>query len=499
MGSTSRHLFCQFFPLLVLTASGLAADAPRRPNILWLIAEDMGPEAMSCSGTPQVWTPNLDRLAEQGVLYTHLYNGMVCSPSRSSFMTGMYATSIGAHNHRSHRDDGYRLPEGVRVLTDWMRDAGYFTANLVQLPPECGFRGTGKTDWNFQYQGKPFDSAAWSDLKGHQPFYAQINFHETHRKFTAPKKADPAKVVIPPYYPDHPVTRQDWAAYLDAASELDRKIGLVLKQLDEDGLADTTVVVFFGDNGQAHVRGKQFCYEEGLHVPLVIRWPKGVAPPAGWTPGTRDDRLLEGIDLAPTMLAVAGAARPPKMQGRVFLGDGCEPLRQYAFGARDRCDETVMRIRTVRDGRYRYIRNFTPEKPFLSPNAYKERSYPVWNLLKELHAEGKLTPAQEFLCRPAMPAEELYDLQADPHEIHNLAASSRPEHQAALVRLRAVLEKWIEDTGDEGRVFEPAATAAAQGATRAPQKPQPGAKPKGGSRDSHGHPRKSRVPTGGPR
>ena len=442
------------------------AEPAARPNILWLIAEDMGPEALSCTGTPQASTPNLDRLASQGVRYTHLYVGPVCSASRSSFMTGMYCTTIAAHNHRSHRDDGYQLPEGVRVLTDWMRGAGYFTANIVQLPPTCDFRGTGKTDWNFTYAGQPFDASNWQELKTHQPFYAQVNFKETHRKYVAPKKADPAKVALPSYYPDHPTTREDWAAYLDSATELDRKIGLVLKQLEADGLADNTVVVFFGDNGQSHVRGKQFCYEEGLHVPLVIRWPKAFTSPSSWKPGTLDDRLLEGIDLAPTMLALAGASKPPKMQGRVFLGDRTEPSREYAFGARDRCDETVMRIRSVRDARYRYIRNFTPDTPFLAPNAYKERSYPVWNLLKELHSEGKLTPAQDALCNPTMTPEELYDLEADPYEVHNLAGSSRPEHRAALERLRGVLEKWVVETNDQGRQFESAAVAAARGATK---------------------------------
>lgn len=457
------------FVLFLVFSTGFVthgAEPLRRPNVLWLIAEDIGPEALSSSGTPQAWTPNLDRLASQGVRYTRCYSGMVCSASRSAFMTGMYATTIGAHNHRSHRDDGYRLPEGVRVLPDWLRDAHYFTANLVRLPAACGFRGTGKTDWNFTYEGRPFDWDSWDNLKAHEPFYAQINFSETHRKFRAPKRADPAKVAIPPYYPDHPIARQDWADYLDSASELDRKIGLILKQLETDGLAESTVVVFFGDNGQAHVRGKQFCYEEGLHVPLILRWPKGVASPKGWKPGTLDNRLIAGIDLAPTTLAMVGAPKPATMQGRIFLGERCEPARQYVFGARDRCDETVMCLRTVRDARYRYIRNFTPDTPFLATNAYKERSYPVWNLLKELHAQGKLTPAQAALCQPRMPPEELYDLQADPHEIHNLATSTRPEHQAAMKRLRGVLEDWIDETGDQGRVFEPAAVAAARGATK---------------------------------
>lgn len=479
LGTLTLFRLCLLVVILGLPPARGDESVPR-PNILWLIAEDMGPEALSRSGTPQVWTPHLDQLASQGLYYTHCYLGHVCSPSRSAFMTGMYATTIGAHNHRSHRDDGYHLPEGVRVLTDWFRDAGYFTANIIQLPPACAFRGTGKTDWNFRYQGKPFDSANWDDLKTHQPFYAQINFHETHRKFIAPRKADPAKVIIPPYYPDHPVTRADWAAYLDSASELDRQIGLVLKQLETDGLADRTIVVFFGDNGQAHVRGKQFCYEEGLHVPLIIRWPKGLPTLARVRPGTCDGRLIEGIDLAPTMLDLAGVTKPPRMQGKSFLGPHAEPPRLYAFGARDRCDETVMRIRSVRDARYRYIRNFTQEKPFLSANAYKERQYPVWNLLKELHAQGKLTPAQEFLCQPTMPAEELYDLEADPHEIHNLVPSEKAEHQATLRRLRGVLQRWIEETNDQGRTFEPADVAAAKGATKTRSKPKGSRKGKQG-------------------
>jgi arylsulfatase A-like enzyme len=443
-----------------------AADAQRRPNILWLIAEDFG-QHLGSYGTKEVWTPHLDRLAADGVRYTRFYdNAPVCSPSRSSFMTGLYQITIGAHNHRSHRDDGYQLPAGVRVLTDWFRDAGYFTANVRQLPPECGFQGTGKTDWNFSYQGKPFDSDNWSELKGHQPFYAQINFHETHRGYHAPKRADAAKVEIPPYYPDHPVTRADWAAYLDSATELDRKVGLVLRQLATDGLADSTMIVFFGDNGQSHVRGKQFCYEEGLLVPLIIYWPKGLPAPRHYQPGRVDSRLIMAIDLAPTMLDLAGVKVPEKMEGRPFLGDHVGPPRQYAFGARDRCDETVFRLRTVCDERYRYIRNFTPDRPFLQKNAYKERSYPVWNLLKELNAQGKLTPEQAVLCAPTMPAEEFYDLKSDPYEIHNLASSADPEHQAALKRLREALTQWIEQTNDQGRIPEPPEVIAAEGKTK---------------------------------
>ncbi len=441
-----------------------AALPPARPNILWLIAEDFGPH-LGCYGETNVHTPNLDQLAAAGVRYTRCFTtAPVCSPSRSAFMTGMYATTIGAHNHRSHRDDGFALPPGVRLLTDWLRDAGYFTANLRELPPALGFRGTGKTDWNFSYTGDAFDTDRWSDLKAHQPFYAQINFRETHRPFNSPTHADPAKVVLPAWTPDHPVARADWAKYLDDATELDRKVGLVLQQLEADGLADNTVVIFFGDNGQAHVRGKQFCYDEGLRVPLLIHWPKNIAPPKNFQPGTVSDQLISAIDLTVTTLEIAGAKKPAKMEGQIFLGKHSEKPRKYVFGARDRCDETVFRFRTVRDARYRYIRNFTPERPFLQANEYKETAYPVWNLLKELHVAGALTPAQEFLCAPTMPEEELYDLQTDPDAIHNLAAS--PKHQATRKHLRAVLEKWMKQTHDQGREVEPLDIVARKGATK---------------------------------
>ncbi len=450
---------------LLVTAPG-RADTPKRPNFLWLIAEDFSPH-LSCYGTKEVATPTLDQLAAEGVRYTRAFTtAPVCSPSRSAFMTGMYQTTIGAHHHRSHRDDGYQLPSGVRVATDWMRDAGYFTANVRTFPQALGLTGTAKTDWNFTYVGKPFDSDRWEDLKAHQPFFAQVNFKETHRRFVSPKRVDPAKVEIPPYYPDHPVTRADWAQYLDAAMELDDKVGKILKQLAADGLADNTVLVFFADHGQAHVRGKQFCYDSGLGIPLIIRWPQSVPMPKQFQPGSVDHRLIAAIDFLPTMLDLVGAQKPPKMQGAVFLGDHAAPPRQYVFGARDRCDETVFRFRTVRDARYRYIRNFMPERPFLQANAYKESSYPVWNLLKELHAQGKLTPVQEFLTASHMPAEELYDLEKDPHEINNLVNSKDPEHQAVLARLSGVLEKWLVESNDQGRIPEPPEVAAAKGATK---------------------------------
>ena len=447
----------------------VAAQAPKKPNILWIIAEDMGPH-WACYGTKEVSTPNLDRLAAKGMRFTRFYTtAPVCSTSRSALMTGMYQTTINAHNHRSHRfGPPNRLPEGVRLLTHWMNDAGYYTANVVTFPKNMNLKGQGKTDWNFLVEGKAFDTANYEDLKKHQPFFAQINFSDSHRAFTAPKHADPAKVVLRPYEPDHPITREDMAKYLDEVTNFDKLVGIVVDRLKADGLLDDTIIIIFGDNGECHVRGKQFCYEEGLRIPLVISWPRNFPAPKHYQPGKVDDRLLMHIDLAPTMLDIAGAKIPPKMQGQAFLGDRAGPNRQYVFGARDRCDMTVMRIRAVADEGYRYIRNFTPDTPYLAFNAYKERSYPVWTLLPKLHKEGKLTPAQAFYCQPRMPDEELYDLKADPHQVVNLATSK--EHQETLKRLRGVLERWIEESNDHGRVMEPPDVVRRESAEKAKKK-----------------------------
>lgn len=447
-----RYLFCFCAVLFILPHAAAGEGGKKRPNILWIISEDMGPH-WACYGTKEVSTPNLDALAKKGVRYTRFYTtAPVCSASRSAFMTGMYQTTIGAHNHRSHRIVPRPLPDGVRLLSHWMGDAAYFTANITVMPKGVQVKGTGKTDWNFEVKGKAFDSKLWSDLKPHQPFFAQINLSESHRAFKSPKHADPAKVALPPYVPDHPIACEDYAKYLDEVTQFDVLVGRILAKLEADGLLENTIIVVFGDNGECHVRGKQFCYEEGLRVPLITVWPKNFPTPKHHEKGTVDDRLLMAIDLAPTMIDIAGAKVPPKMQGQVFLGDRAAKPRQYAFGARDRCDMTVMRIRSVCDQRYRYIRNFTPDTPFLAYNRYKEAQYPVWTLLPKLHKEGKLDAVQAFLCQPRMPDEELYDLKEDPHQIHNLAKSA--DQQKTLARLRGVLNQWIEDTNDQGRVFE---------------------------------------------
>lgn len=431
-----------------LAGSSCQSDAGPRPNILWIIGEDFSPD-LGCYGNGSVHTPNIDRLASQGVRYTNaLFTAPVCSAARSALATGMYQTSIGAHNHRSHRDDGYTLPNGVRLFTEYLREAGYHTSNLRGGELE----GTGKTDFNYNVEN-PFDGTDWSEREEGQLFYAQINFSETHRAFKRfpDRPIDPRTVELPPYYPDHPAVRLDWALYLETAQHLDRKVGRVLQRLDEESLAEDTVVFFFGDHGRPMPRGKQFLYEGGIHVPLIVRIPEKYRP-EGFAPGSTNDDLIASIDITATTLSLAGIDLPSNMEGRPFLGNTAEP-RDHVVSARDRCDETVDRIRSVRTKRYKYIRNYYPDRPYTQQNIYKDTSYPPLQVMRQLHSEAKLTIAQSAFLAPERPEEELYDLEADPYEISNLAGS--PETEQTLEELRGKLEAWIEQTGDQGATAEP--------------------------------------------
>jgi len=487
-----------------------ARSETRRPNILWLIAENIGPD-LGCYGTPLVRTPRLDRLAAQGTRYAKAFStAPICAPARSAFMTGMYATSIDAQHMRSHRHDHYHLPEGVRPLTRRLIEAGYYTANLRTLDGKPV--GTCKIDLNFEVEGpvlrrtaaderrrreaqrapeggtvdtrvqdveneiRLFHTDDWADLKEHQPFFAQVNFPIAERPGrergpgsgwvgsrrapafgtqTHPAVVDPDRVTLPPYYPDHPIARRDWAGYLDCICGLDQRVGEILDRLEADGLADDTIVVFFADHGRIEIRGIGWCYDRGNHVPLIIRWPKSFAPPPQYAGGTVNEQLVSVLDLTATTLACAGLNKPAGMQSRVFLGPNADPPRRCVFTHRDRHDEVVQRIRSVRNDRYRYVRNFIPERPFLFFHGHKDAMYPVIGLLRELHEEGKLNAVQEALLAPRMPDEELYDLENDPYEIDNLAGSDDPEHRRVLRELRGALDDWIDQTNDQGRRLEP--------------------------------------------
>lgn len=425
-------------------AAGPEQSGPR-PNVLWLISEDTSPD-LACYGDTTVKTPWLDQLAHDGAMFTNAFvTGPVCSASRSAFMTGMYQTCIGAHNHRSHRRDGYKLPEPAALITEDFRQAGYFVCNCDGL----NYKKPGKTDWNFTPPADAFDGTDWSQRQPGQPFFAQINFGLTHRPFKRDERnpIDPERVELPPYYPDHPVARRDWADYLESIQLLDTEIGVALTWLEKEGLAENTIVMYFGDHGRPHVRGKQWLYEGGVRIPLIVRWPGRVQP------GSVVDDLVSSIDLAPTALSLAGIRPPRHLQGYPFLGRGKE-ARKYVFAARDRCDETVDRIRCVRSARYKYIRNYYPDRPYTQFNAYKKLQYPVLTLLHVLDEQGRLTPEQARFMSPTRPHEELYDLQWDPFELHNLAGSE--DHRTILREHSQKLDEWIKATDDQGQTPEPA-------------------------------------------
>jgi len=455
------------------SASKPEKEAPngelKHPNILWIIGENLNLD-LGIYGSAYVSTPNLDRLGREGMRFTHVFStSPVCAPSRSAFMTGMYQTTTGTHHMRSHRDDDYRLPEGVRPLTHRLRDVGYFTANISQIGEQVV--GTGKLDLNFVNEGPIYDSEDWSELKSHQPFFATINTPEIEYDIydrlsyakervewvgekEHPQIAIPEQIELPPYYPDHEITRQELARYYNSVSGMDIRVGWILEQLAKEGLADQTIIVFFGDNGRLDARGIHWCWDTGLRVPLIIRWAKDFEPPAGYASGGVNGELISLLDISATTLQMAGIRPPLNMQSRSFLGKNKGPARSYVFSARDRIDETKNRIRSVREKRYHYIRNYMPEQGFASLNRYKEKCFPVIPLMRELHARGELPPAAAELMEP-LPYEQLYDTYADPHEIHNLAESELPEHRAALLRLRAALDTWIIETGDQGEWPEP--------------------------------------------
>ena len=438
-----------------------------QPNILWIVGENFALD-LGIYGAENVHTPNLDSLARSGLLFTNVFaTSPVCAPSRSAFMTGMYQTSTDTHNMRSHRDDDYRLPDGVRPLTHRLEDAGYHTANITHIGDRVV--GTGKLDLNFVNEGPIYQGSDWASLKDNQPFFAQINTPEAEydiydRKSAEkervlwvgedwhPQIATPENVSPPPYYPDHQITREEWARYLNSVSGMDVRVGWILEQLRRDGLAENTIVVFFSDNGRLEARGIHWAWDMGLHVPMIIHYPDGVQVPPQYDRGGVNDDVISLLDLTATTLQMAGIDPIPDMQSRVFLGEDTDPPRTYAFSARDRIDETVMRIRSVRGQRFHYLRNFDAKDGFLTLNRYKEKCFLVKPLMRSMHERGELTGAAAMLMSP-IPDEELYDTEVDPHEINNLAGD--PAYEVQLTGMRQALEAWIDETNDLGRIMEP--------------------------------------------
>ena len=437
-----------FLGLFIFYGCSSDKTEEERPNILWIVVEDM-----SChfgyNGEELVSTPNVDRLAAEGVVFTNAYvTAPVCSACRSAMIMGMYQTSIGAHHHRSSRGEmKIHLPEGIRTIPEYMQEAGYYTCNANH-----NLDGKGKEDYNFVYAtDELYDGFDWTGREDGQPFFAQVQlrggklrnvprwYEEVVEGLDPDILIDDKDVTLPPYYPDMEAFRHDWAVYLNAVQYTDVMVGRVMDRLEQDGLMDNTVVFFIKDHGISQARGKQFLYDEGAKIPFIL-----------WAPGkfrheVKED-LITHIDMAATTLQLAGIEIPEYMDAIPLLGEDYIP-REYIVTARDRCDETVDHIRSVRRDNYKYIRNYLPMRPYLQPCRYKDNK-PWMPVLRDLDRQGKLNEIQQLVTAKTRPAEELYDLSADPFEINNLA--DNVQYKEVLSQLRSDLEGWIAETGDKG-------------------------------------------------
>jgi arylsulfatase A-like enzyme len=422
---------------------------PEKLNILWILAEDASPH-LGCYGETAIKTPNLDALAASGIRFDNAFvTCPVCSPSRSAMVTGMYQTTIGAHQHRSQRTEGkgsgnrdyydsYRLPDSVPLISDLFRQAGYYTCNGAG--PAA--KKPGKTDYNFVSPAAPYDGTDWRACPEGKPFFAQIQLAGGKSRRASIASDDFA---LPPYYPDDPVLRRDWSNYLASWLRQDAEVGQILTDLRQAGVLEHTAIFYLTDHGVSHMRGKQFLYDEGIHVPLIVRLPDRQLA------GTVRQDLVAHIDLAVTSLALAGIAVPEHLQGRDLFGaPGQAP--EFVVSARDRCDETIDIIRSVRTERFKYIRNFISYRSHAQDNQYKDGKEIV-QTMRRLHAEGRLDELQDRVFQPSRPVEELYDLRDDPDETRNLALDDG--YQEQLGQLRATLYDWMVASGDLGLCPEP--------------------------------------------
>lgn len=443
---------------ILTPAPGVAAG---RPNVVWILVDDMSAH-FSCYGETAIRTPHLDQLAAEGTRFSRAFvTAPICSISRSSLLTGCYQTTINCQNHRSGSAKfPIPLPVGMKTVPQMLKEAGYHTGNLSfdDFMRTNGPVRIAKTDYNFVWdRNSTYDTDHWSERRDGRPFFAQIQLNGGKHRGQRLGPQWPTRVrarlgsvtptnafALPPWLPDDPVIRADWAQYLDTVRFTDWEVGQIVERLKAAGELDRTIIFFWTDHGISHVRTKQFLYDGGIHVPLVVRGP-------GIGAGKVRDDLVEHIDIAAATLSLVGLKKPATMQAGDILALDYTP-KKYVFAARDRADETVDRIRSVRSDGFKYIRNFFPTRPYLQPNRYKDEKAIV-QAMRRLHTEGKLTPDQAHIMAEIRPREELYDLRKDPHELHNLALD--PEHADTLTEHRRQLEDWIERTNDQGRKLEP--------------------------------------------
>ena len=434
-----------FFLILFCVFQNLLA----RPNILWISAEDIGPQ-FGCYGDPHAITPNIDRLASQGTRYTNAYTTAgVCAPCRSGIITGMYQNSIGTHHMRCNS----LLPSWLKPFPKALKESGYYCTN------------NSKTDYQFskpstnEIWDQSGSRAHWKNRKKDQPFFAVFNYTGCHESgiaseskyksvtanLTAKERQDPNKIsTLPPYYPDTPAVREDWKRNYELITAMDSWAGSLIKEIKDQGLYEETIIFFWSDHGVGLPRAKRWLYHSGTHVPLIVRIPGQLA-------GKVDHQLVSSIDFGPTVLNLAGIKVHDNLQGRAFLGKNLSAPRKYVFGARDRMDERYDIIRAVFDGRFRYIRNFEPLKPYYQYMNTPEKGATMREI-RRAENESSLTVAGKLFSSSEKPVEELYDIKVDPHEINNLASDSK--YLSKIKLMRNVMSNWQSTIGDIGLIPE---------------------------------------------
>lgn len=422
-----------------------------RPNILWISLEDTTPR-FGCYGDSIARTPNIDALAAGGCRYPNAFSTAgVCAPSRSAIITGMYQTSIGTHHMRTAHTNKHTPdmptpysavpPPYVKTFTEYLRGAGYYCSN------------NSKTDYQFTPPVTAWDDCSneghWRNRESGQPFFSVFNPTVTHEsgmweRNERPLTTNPDDVELPPYLPDTRKSREALARHYDNLAIADARVGELLGELDEDGLTENTIVFLWSDHGEGLPRGKRWPYDAGIRIPLIVRWNGEVSA------GSVNEQLVSLIDLGPTVLSLCGVEAPQHLQGQPFLGPDKDE-RDYIFATRDRYDESYDMIRAVRDRKYKYIRNYYPEKPYLLWIPYRNR-HPIMQEMWRLYAEDQLDRNQSVMFQYPRPAEELYDVENDKYELNNLVEDA--SHTVVLDRMRNTLAEWQSDFGDLGSVSE---------------------------------------------
>jgi arylsulfatase A-like enzyme len=440
------RFYIALIAVLILTLSCKNVSKEKKeiekPNILWITIEDWSPD-LSCYGTKGIHTPNIDKLASEGVRYTNAFaTSPVCSTSRSAMMTGFHQNYIKANQHRTYVKKA--LPYGIKPIPKIFEEAGYFTT-LLSWKTDVNFLPTKRhelfmdaTDW------VKTKSPGWRKRKPNQPFFARITFQRTHRSWSRDsiRPINAKDIELPPYYANTDFIKRDWANGLEQMQIVDRQVGELLKKLKDDGLSENTIVVFISDHGRCHIRGKQFLYDGGIKIPMIVKWKDKLSA------GTINSNMVMSIDICATILEAAKIKVLVPLHGKSLLSNEVKD-RKYIFAARDKMDETHDAMRAIRSKKYKLIHNLMPERPYLQYNNYKEGAYPVLAEMSYLYLKGSLTPEQAQFFAANKPEFELFDLENDPYELNNLATDSH--YSLVKKELLGELNNWrknvIKDTG----------------------------------------------------